>query len=246
MYFYGIDYTYIIFVLPALILSAIAQALVKGRFARFDKVPSKKQMTGAQAAELLLKKSDIYDVKVQHIPGTLTDNYNPSKKILSLSDSTYSSTSIAAIGVAAHETGHAIQHANAYGPLTLRSTLVPVANFGSQLGPWLVIISLFLSSRNIGSLQQYSSLLQLVSDLGLILFGAAVFLYLVTLPVEFNASRRALAILKESNTLDSKELKGARKVLTAAALTYVAAALTAIGSFIRLFVYSNRRNNRRR
>lgn len=246
MYFYGIDYTYIIFVLPALILSVIAQAMVKGRFARFDRVPSKRQMTGAQAAELLLRKSDIYDVKVQHIPGTLTDNYNPSKKVLSLSDSTYASTSIAAIGVAAHETGHAIQHANSYGPLTLRSTLVPVANFGSRLGPWLVIISLLLSSTNFVNLQQYSPLIQLVSDLGLLLFAASVFLYIVTLPVEFNASRRALAILKESNTLDSKELKGARKVLTAAALTYVAAALTAIGSFIRLFVYSNRRNNRRR
>lgn len=241
MYFYGIDYTYLIFVLPALILSLIAQALVKGRFSRYDRVPSKKQMTGAQAAELLLKKSDIYDVKVQHIPGTLTDNYNPSKKVLSLSDSTYNSTSVAAIGVAAHETGHAIQHAKAYGPLSLRSTLVPVANFGSRLGPWLVVISMILSFYSTRLMQQYSSIIQLVCDLGLILYGAAVLLYIVTLPVEFNASRRALAVLEDSNVFDRTELKGARKVLTAAALTYVAAALTAIGTLIRLFVVSRRR-----
>lgn len=242
MYFYGIDYTYLIYVMPALILSIIAQALVKGRFSRFDKVSSNKGITGAQAAALLLKKNDIYDVKIQHIHGNLTDNYNPSTKVLSLSDSTYFSTSIAAIGVAAHETGHAIQHATQYGPLYLRSTLVPVANFGSRTGPFLVAAGLIFAQFS--RFTQYIPIFQLLSDIGLLLFAASVLFYIVTLPVEFNASRRALAVLRETNTLDSKELNGARKVLTAAAMTYVASALTAIGTLIRLFVISGRGKKR--
>ena len=192
MYLYGIDYTYIIFVVPALILSLIAQVLVKGRFSRFDKIISKRNLTGAQAAQLLLQKNNIYDVKIVHINGQLSDNYNPSTKILSLSDSTYNSTSIAAIGVAAHETGHAIQHAVGYSPLSLRSTLVPAANIGSQFGPTLAVLGIIFGGTSKAS--DYISIFQLITNIGIILFTLAVLFYIITLPVEFNASRRALCI----------------------------------------------------
>lgn len=240
MYLYGIDYTYIIFVVPALILSLITQVLVKGRFSRFDKVISKRNLTGAQAAQLLLQKNNIYDVKIVHINGQLSDNYNPSTKILSLSDSTYNSTSIAAIGVAAHETGHAIQHAVGYSPLSLRSTLVPAANIGSQFGPTLAVLGIIFGGTSKAS--DYISIFQLITNIGIILFSLAVLFYIITLPVEFNASRRALKILRDSNTLNTTELKGVKKVLSAAAMTYVASAITAIGSLIRLIVLSNRRH----
>ena len=240
MYLYGIDYTYIIFVVPALILSLIAQVLVKGRFSRFDKIISKRNLTGAQAAQLLLQKNNIYDVKIVHINGQLSDNYNPSTKILSLSDSTYNSTSIAAIGVAAHETGHAIQHAVGYSPLSLRSTLVPAANIGSQFGPTLAVLGIIFGGTSKAS--DYISIFQLITNIGIILFSLAVLFYIITLPVEFNASRRALKILRDSNTLNTTELKGIKKVLSAAAMTYVASAITAIGSLIRLIVLSNRRH----
>ncbi len=240
MYLYGIDYTYIIFVVPALILSLIAQVLVKGRFSRFDKIISKRNLTGAQAAQLLLQKNNIYDVKIVHINGQLSDNYNPSTKILSLSDSTYNSTSIAAIGVAAHETGHAIQHAVGYSPLSLRSTLVPAANIGSQFGPTLAVLGIIFGGTSKAS--DYISIFQLITNIGIILFTLAVLFYIITLPVEFNASRRALKILRDSNTLNTTELKGVKKVLSAAAMTYVASAITAIGSLIRLIVLSNRRH----
>lgn len=240
MYLYGIDYTYIIFVVPALILSLIAQVLVKGRFSRFDKIISKRNLTGAQAAQLLLQKNNIYDVKIVHINGQLSDNYNPSTKILSLSDSTYNSTSIAAIGVAAHETGHAIQHAVGYSPLSLRSTLVPAANIGSQFGPTLAVLGIIFGGTSKAS--DYISIFQLITNIGIILFSLAVLFYIITLPVEFNASRRALKILRDSNTLNTTELKGVKKVLSAAAMTYVASAITAIGSLIRLIVLSNRRH----
>ena len=240
MYLYGIDYTYIIFVVPALILSLIAQVLVKGRFSRFDKIISKRNLTGAQAAQLLLQKNNIYDVKIVHINGQLSDNYNPSTKILSLSDSTYNSTSIAAIGVAAHETGHAIQHAVGYSPLSLRSTLVPAANIGSQFGPTLAVLGIIFGGTSKAS--DYISIFQLITNIGIILFSLAVLFYIITLPVEFNDSRRALKILRDSNTLNTTELKGVKKVLSAAAMTYVASAITAIGSLIRLIVLSNRRH----
>ena len=240
MYLYGIDYTYIIFVVPALILSLIAQVLVKGRFSRFDKVISKRNLTGAQAAQLLLQKNNIYDVKIVHINGQLSDNYNPSTKILSLSDSTYNSTSIAAIGVAAHETGHAIQHAVGYSPLSLRSTLVPAANIGSQFGPTLAVLGIIFGGTSKAS--DYISIFQLITNIGIILFSLAVLFYIITLPVEFNASRRALKILRDSNTLNTTELKGVKKVLSAAAMTYVASAITAIGSLILFILLSNRRH----
>lgn len=235
------DYTVLLFVLPAALLSMYAQFLVKNRFSTYDKVKSKRGITGAQAAKYLLQKNGITDVKIAHINGSLSDNYNPTNKVLSLSDSTFNSTSIAAIGVAAHETGHAIQHATNYSPLNLRKTLIPVANLGSKIGPTLAVIGIAMGQT--AEAQSNLALFQLISNIGLLLFGGAVLFYLVTLPVEYNASNRALKILKESNTLDSEELKSTKKVLSAAALTYVASALTAIGSLLRLLLItkSNKR-----
>lgn len=240
--YYGFDYTYLIYVMPAVLLSIIAQMMVKSSYARFDNVLSKKNLTGAQAAQLLLHKNGINDVKIAHIHGSLTDNYNPSTKVLSLSDSTFNSTSIAAIGVAAHETGHAIQHATGYGPLGLRKLLVPVANIGSRFGPTLAILGIIFGQT--AKAAEIASICMLLTNIGIILFGMAVLFYIITLPVEFNASRRALNILKTTGTLDKQELKGAKRVLTAAALTYVASALTAIGSLLRLLVISNNRRRR--
>jgi len=236
------DYSYLIFVLPAVLLSLWASTMVKGRFARYNKVNSKRNITGAQAAQYLLKVNGITDVKIAHISGNLTDNYNPQTKVLSLSDSTINSTSIAAIGVAAHETGHAIQHATGYKPLGLRRSLVPAANIGSQVGPALVILGLIASSM--AKFAAYSQILLYVSYTGVALFSLSVLFYLITLPVEFNASHRALKILDESNVLDEEELKGTKKVLGAAAMTYVASALAAIGSLLRLLFILN--NNKRR
>lgn len=234
------DITYIIFVLPAVILSLVAQYMVKNRFATYNKVLSRRGVTGAEAAGLLLRANGITDVRIQHISGALTDNYNPGTKILNLSDSTYASTSIAAIGVAAHETGHAIQHKVGYGPLVLRSTLVPAANIGSRFGPTMAILGIMFGAGS----QSAAGIWQLITNIGILLFAMAVAFYIVTLPVEFDASRRALKILKETGTLDSDELSGTRKVLWAAAMTYVASALTAIGNLIRLILLSNRRNRR--
>jgi Zn-dependent membrane protease YugP len=191
---------------------------------------SEKNITGTQAAAYLLKVNGIADVKLGRIKGDLTDHYDPTDKTLRLSDSTYNSTSIAAIGVAAHETGHAIQHAKKYFPLVFRRVLVPIANIGSSAGPWLAILGIVMS-------------FPLLTDIGILLFAGAVLFYLVTLPVEFNASNRALKILKQNNVLSSDELKGVKKVLSAAAMTYVASALVAMANFLRLVLIS--RNRRR-
>lgn len=236
------DYTYIIYVLPAVILSMAAQFMVKSTFSSYNRIASKKGLTGAQAAALLLRTAGITDVKITHIAGSLTDNYNPSNKTLSLSESTYSSRSIAAVGVAAHETGHAIQHKAGYGPLVLRGSLVPAANIGSRFGPMMAMLGIIFGM----SAQSAESfvLWDMITKIGLILFGAAVFFYLVTLPVEFNASHRALDILRDTGSLDKEELAGARKVLQAAAMTYVASALTAIGNLVRLIVLSGSRRRR--
>ena len=175
-----------------------------------------------------MSSNGITNVAIRQIRGHLTDNYNPSNKTLNLSESVHSSTSIAAVGVAAHETGHAIQDKVGYAPLILRSTLVPVANIGSQAGPTLAVLGLLAG-------------LPFLLELGIILFSGAVAFYLITLPVEFNASFRALRILRDTNTLSDDELKGVREVLTAAAMTYVASALTAVANLLRLLALRDRR-----
>ena len=226
-YGYGFyfDPTYILVVIGALICLA-ASAKVKSTFNRYDRVRSMSGMTGAQAAERILNSAGIYDVTVQHISGNLTDHYDPRNKVLSLSDSTYSSTSVAAVGVAAHECGHAIQHQTNYAPLNIRSAIVPVANFGSSIAWPLILIGLFFTSKT-GTF---------LIDLGIICFSMAVLFQLVTLPVEFNASSRAVKILENTGILGHEELQGTKKVLGAAVLTYVAGAASAILQLLRLII----------
>jgi hypothetical protein len=222
-YGYYYDPTYLLLIIAA-VISLIAQLLVNSRFSKYSNVASRSGMTGAQAAEMILRSQGIYDVSIQRVSGKLTDHYNPKDKTLNLSDSVYGSRSVAAIGVAAHECGHAIQHARGYAPLSIRSSLVPVANIGSKLS-WLFIILGILFSMN-----------QTLLYIGIIMFSAAVLFQIVTLPVEFNASARALRLLSDTGILYRDEVSQTRKVLSAAALTYVAAAATAILQLLRLIM----------
>lgn len=224
-YYWGFDPTYILVLIGA-VICLIASARVKSTFNRYSQYRSMSGMTGAQAAERILRASGIYDVTVQHVSGSLTDNYNPSQKTLNLSDSVYGATSVAAIGVAAHECGHAIQHQKGYAPLSFRTAIVPVANIGSSLAWPLILIGLFFTS-NTGSF---------FIHLGILCFSLAVLFQLVTLPVEFNASSRALQILGDQGILAESELPYTRKVLKAAALTYVAGAAASILQLLRLIL----------
>lgn len=222
-YGYWFDPTYWL-VIAGVILSLLASALVRTTFKKYSKVRSTTGMSGAEAAQKILASQGIYDVRIQRVAGNLTDHYDPRNKTLNLSDSTFGSNSIAAIGVAAHECGHAIQHAKAYSPLSLRSALVPVANFGSSISWILIIIGLFIRGNS-------SSLL---INAGIICFSLAVLFQIVTLPVEFNASSRALVLLDSTGILSDTEVRKTRKVLSAAALTYVAAAAASILQLLRL------------
>ncbi|MCL5019977.1 MAG: zinc metallopeptidase [Patescibacteria group bacterium] len=212
--------------IPALLLSLYAQFKVKMTYARFSKVRSRKGLTGAQAANYILRNKGLGSIPIEETPGSLTDHYDPRKKILRLSSDNYHSDSIAALGVSAHEAGHAVQHGEGYAPLAFRNTIVPVANFGSTLAFPLFILGIIFS---------WSSLI----DLGIILFSVAVVFTVITLPVEFNASRRAIAELANSGFLQSDELQGAKKVLNAAALTYVAATAMAVLELVRLLLIRN-------
>lgn len=228
MYF---DPTYWLVIIGA-ILCLFAQMRVSSTFNKFSKVRSRSGMTGAQAAQRILQLSGIYDVTVEHIRGNLTDHYDPSHKVLRLSDSTYSSTSVAAIGVAAHECGHALQHHKGYGPLKFRTALVPAANIGSKLGIPLIILGVFLGMN------------QMLIQIGIWVFAIAVLFQLVTLPVEFDASGRALDMLGSYGLMESDETRGCRKVLSAAALTYVAAAASSILQLLRLVLLFGNRGRR--
>lgn len=236
MYGYGLffDSTFIL-VIIGMVISMAASAYVKSTFHKYDQMHSKNHVTGTRAAQFILEKQGIHDVGVQGISGDLTDNYNSRTKILSLSQSTAQSTSVAAIGVAAHECGHAVQDAVGYGPLKLRAAIVPVANIGSALSMPLILIGLLISG-NSGSF---------MINLGLLAFSMAFLFQLVTLPVEFDASRRALKILSDGGLLTEEEVPMARRVLFAAALTYVAAAIATLLQLLRLVIlFGNRGNNR--
>lgn len=222
-YGYYMDPTYILIIIAA-IISIIAQLLVSSTYSKYSKAGSFRGITGAQAAEMILRNNGIYDVSIKRISGNLTDHYNPGNKTLNLSISVYDSSSVASVGVAAHECGHAIQHARGYAPLSIRSALVPIANIGSQLS-WIFIMLGVVFSFN-----------QTLITIGIIMFSAAVLFQLVTLPVEFNASSRALKEIKNIGILSGDETAKARKVLTAAALTYVASAATAILQLLRLIL----------
>jgi len=221
--FYYFDPTYIL-VLIGVVLSLAAQAKVRSTFDKYSRVRSISGMTGAEAAQRILHRAGIFDVQIERISGHLTDHYDPRRKVLRLSDSVYDSSSIAAIGVAAHECGHAIQHQNSYIPLMFRNTLVPIVNFGAAIAWPLILIGLLLAGS------------QTLINLGIILFSTAVLFQLVTLPVEFNASRRAIQRLGETGILHGEEINYSKKDLSAAALTYVAAAATSILQLLRLII----------
>ena len=232
MFYYYYDWTYIL-VLIGVVICMAASGRVNSVFSRYSQVRSHSGMTGKEAAERILRRNGIYDVQVIHIPGNLTDHYNPGKKTLGLSDTVYNSSSVAAIGVAAHECGHAVQHAVGYAPLSIRGALVPVANFGSALSWPLILIGLLMNSQMSG----------LLINLGILLFSAAVLFQIVTLPVEFNASNRAVRVLESSGMLYPEEVGDVKKVLRAAALTYVAGAASMILQFLRLIIIGGRRRN---
>lgn len=226
MYGYGYYYfdpTYILVIICA-VISLFASARVEAVFNKYSRVAAASGLTGAQAAEKILHAAGIYDVSVEHVRGKLSDHYDPGKRVLRLSDSTYNSRSVAAIGVAAHECGHAIQHQQEYGPLSLRTFLVPVTNIASKAAIPIIILGCILSYN------------QTLIQVGIFAFSFAVIFQLVTLPVEFNASSRALVMLKEQGILDQYEVPMSRKVLKAAAMTYVAAAAASIIQLLRLIL----------
>ena len=232
MFYYYFDWTYIL-VLIGVVICMMASGRVNSVFSRYSRMRSHSGMTGREAAERILRRNGIYDVRVIHIPGNLTDHYNPGNKTLGLSDTVYNSSSVAAVGVAAHECGHAVQHSVGYAPLTIRGALVPVANFGSAISWPLILIGLLING-------QMSALL---INLGLLLFSAAVLFQIVTLPVEFNASGRAVKALESSGMLYPDEISAVKKVLGAAALTYVAGAASMILQLLRLMIIGGRKNN---
>ena len=225
-YGYGYDSAnliYLILLVPVLLLSLYAQAAVSGNFSRYSKVTNRRGLTGAQAAAGVLRAHGITDVGIARCSGKLTDHYDPRNNTIFLSDSVYDAATVAAVGVAAHEAGHAVQYAVGYGPVKLRSAIVPITQFGSAITPWLIILGLIFS-------------FPVLIDVGIVFFGLAVFFQLVTLPVEFNASRRALASLESAGVLAADELGMTKRVLSAAAMTYVAGLLVSLMSFLRILL----------
>lgn len=225
-------FSYIWILIPGLLLGFWAQLKVQGAYSKYSRMQNKRGITGARAAHYILEAYNLSHIPVERINGHLTDHYDPSNKVLRLSESVYNGTDVAALGVAAHEVGHAIQHDRGYVPLTLRNSFYPLCAIGNQFGPYMVLIGIMISGAG-----SFSTLLMSV---GIILFAFAVFFSLITLPVEFDASNRAIKILNRGGFLDSEELHGAKKVLDAAALTYVAAAVSSVLSLLRLVLIANR------
>jgi Zn-dependent membrane protease YugP len=226
------DYTWFL-IIPPLILALYAQAKVRSTYARYSKVSAASRLTGAQVARQILDSRGAQDVPVEQIPGQLSDNYDPRKKVLRLSEGVYGSSSLAALGIAAHEAGHAVQHHEGYSPLALRNLIFPVASIGSSLAFPLFFLGFIFSQRRGPSV---------LMDIGICLFAGAVLFSVVTLPVEFNASRRALVVLEERGYLNRTEMTGARKVLSAAALTYVAATAMAVMQLVRMILIRDSRD----
>jgi len=226
-FYYGIDMTYVVYVLPALLLALWAQYNVKSTFAKYSKIPSDRGMTGRDAARLILDAHGLYHVQIARIEGDLTDHFDPRENIIRLSDATYNSATAAAVGVAAHEAGHAVQYAVGYFPMKIRSAIIPVTNIGSNLALPLVLLGIVFSAPSI-------------AFVGVLLFSFSVVFQLVTLPVEFNASSRAVDAIRDSGRVSEDGVAAAKKVLTAAALTYVAALAVALGNLLRLLAIANR------
>lgn len=227
--FYSASY---LLVIVGAVLCLLASARVKSTYRKYAQVRSASGLTGAQAAEMILRRNGVLGVTVQHVAGELTDHYDPARGVVNLSDATYNSTSVAAIGVAAHECGHVMQHETGYLPLKIRTALVPVANIGSNIGIWIVMLGVILGLNDT------------LAMIGVYLFSFGVLFQVVTLPVEFNASKRALAMLQDYGMLGQTELQGSRSVLSAAAMTYVASAAASVLQLLRLLMIVN--NGRRR
>lgn len=237
-WYYGFDWTYFVLVLPTLLFALWAQAHVNSTFKKYSRVRNMRGMTGAQAAQAVLSANGVYGVRIERISGSLTDHYDPKSNVIRLSDSVYDAPTPAAVGVAAHEAGHAVQYAQNYAPIKIRAAIVNVTNIGSRLSLPLIIIGLLLMSvSGMGEFFYYVALA------GALCYGLCVIFQLVTLPTEFNASRRALVAIDRSALLSEEEQKNAKKVLTAAALTYVAALATALAQFVRLLTIVNRRRD---
>ena len=229
MYF---DWTYLVIVFPMLIISLIAQMKVQSTYQKFSKIYARSGYTAEAAVRRILDSNGLYHVQITRVSGNLTDHYDPQKQVIALSDSVYGSTSVAAIGVAAHEAGHAVQHAEEYLPIRIRTAIVPITNFGSRLSMPLVLIGLLLG-------------IYPLAYAGILLFGTVALFQLVTLPTEFDASRRALKTLGEGMYLSDDELKGTKKVLSAAAATYLAALFVSLASLLRLLIIVNGGRGRR-
>lgn len=234
--YYGFDWTYLVLVLPCVLLSLWASSNVNSTFKKYSQQYSTRRLTGAEAARRVLSANGVHGVRIDRVSGNLTDHFDPKTNVIRLSDSVYDSTSTAAIGVAAHEAGHAVQYAQDYTPIKLRAAIIPLTNFGSKLAMPLILIGLLLSfAEGFSFFFVY---------LGIACFGLSLIFQLVTLPVEFNASRRAMAAIEEGELLTIEEQKGAKKTLKAAALTYVAATATALAQLLRLILlFGNRRRN---
>ena len=234
--YYGFDWTYLVLVLPCIILSLWASNSVNSTFKKYSKVHSVRHLTGAQAAQRVLSANGVTGVQIQRISGNLTDHFDPKTNVIRLSDPVYESTSVAAIGVACHEAGHAVQHAQHYAPIKLRAAIIPLTNFGSKLAMPLILVGVLLSY-----LGNFSYALVY---LGIACFSLSLIFQLVTLPVEFNASRRAMNAIENAGLLTNEEQRGARRTLTAAAMTYVAATAVALAQLLRLIVlFGGRRRN---
>ena len=235
MYYY--DWTMLVLVLPCMILSLLASNSVNSTFKKYSKQLSRRGITGAEAAQRVLRQNGVSGVRIERVSGNLTDHYDPRTNVIRLSDSVYSSTSTAAIGVAAHEAGHAVQYAQNYGPIKFRAAIIPITNIGSRLAMPLIMLGIVL-----GALGNFSYFLV---DLGIAAFGLSFLFQMVTLPVEFNASRRAIAAIEDAQLLSEEEQRGAKKTLKAAAMTYVAATAVALAQLLRLIILFGGRGRRR-
>lgn len=232
-FFYGFDWTYLVFIVPCIIITLICQIKVQSTFSKYSKIRNSRNITGAQAAEYVLRQNGVTGVRIEHVSGSMTDHFDPRTNVIRLSDTVYNSNSVAAVGVACHEAGHAVQHAVGYLPNKIRGIILPMAKIGSQLS-WILILLGLIFTAKVGFVLLY---------IGIVLFSLSVLFTIATLPVEFNASKRALECIRESDLLYGDEYTGAKRTLQAAAMTYVASALTAIMQLLRLIIIARGRRD---
>ena len=236
-YYYGFDWTYIVIVLPCILLALWASSNVNSTFRRYSRLLSLRRITGAEAAQRVLSANGVSGVRIERVKGNLTDHFDPKANVIRLSDSVYDSTSVASIGVACHEAGHAVQYAQSYAPIKLRAAIIPITNFGSKLAMPLILLGVLLST--------FGEANYTLVYAGIACFSLSLVFQLITLPVEFNASRRAMQAIEYGNILTEEEQRGARKTLTAAALTYVAATAVSLAQILRLLLIFGGRDRRR-